>query len=138
MGRKDGGDMHFLKGRTNRATYWVGLAILALMIGAWAYVAHGDAKVSEGVLIFIAVPRLHDIGRSGWFVLGPLVLEIVGVVAAVALLPLETAKVVMGVISLVIFGLMALLGCLPGTRVENRFGPPPAPGLDFKPRARVR
>jgi uncharacterized membrane protein YhaH (DUF805 family) len=86
-------------------------------------------KVQEILLIFLAVPRLHDIGRSGWLALPPLILEVVGVIACVAYLPPESAQVAFGVIALVLAGLMILLGIVPGDPMPNRFGEPPPPGV---------
>lgn len=88
--------------------------------------------VSEFLLILLGVPRLHDIGKSGWLVLWPIGLEIVGLIVALGFLPLDSAMAVMGVVASIIFGLMIWLGCLRGEDAENRFGPPPSSGIGWK------
>jgi uncharacterized membrane protein YhaH (DUF805 family) len=117
--------------RTNRATYWMAVGtVVVLTIGLT--VAFGKPPhVAEVVLIMIGVPRLHDIGKSGWLVLGPLGLELFGAIGALALLPRENAMQAVGLVMLVIFGLMIWLGCIPGQDFENRFGPPPGTGIQW-------
>jgi uncharacterized membrane protein YhaH (DUF805 family) len=84
-------------------------------------------------LVFICAPRLHDIGRSGWWVAAPLALGYVGGLAAALLLPSETAKTVIGSIPPIIPLLFVWLGVMPGDPEANGFGDPPPPGLQFKP-----
>ena len=121
--------MDFLKGRMNRAVYWLCVGTVAVLLLLWTLLAPGTARVHEIVLVILCVPRLHDIGWSGWWVLAPLSLEIGAAVLAFTTLPLETAQPVMGVVVLVIFGLVAWLGTIPGQPHTNRFGEPPRPGL---------
>src|SRR5215204_881364 len=56
----------FLKGRMNRATYWLGLAV-GLAVFALLRIFMKDASINEVVLLILAIPRLHDTGRSGWW-----------------------------------------------------------------------
>jgi len=114
--------------RTNRAIYWLLIGIVGLLYTGVSIIFHAKLSVSEVVLILIAIPRLHDIGRSGWLTLVPITIEIVGMVAALPL-PLETAKTVMGVLVLTIGALMIWVGVIPGQLSSNRFGEPPPPGL---------
>ena len=88
-------------------------------------------SVSEVVLIFICVPRLHDIGLTGWIAGGVFLLEIVTAIAAVAVLGLEAGRVALGLFVITLAGLLILLGALRGQKGSNRFGPPPRPGLRF-------
>ena len=88
-------------------------------------------SVSEVVLIFICVPRLHDIGLTGWIAGGVFLLEIVTAIAAVAVLGLEAGRVALGLFVIALAGLLILLGALRGQKGSNRFGPPPRPGLRF-------
>lgn len=124
--------MAMLQGRMNRAMYWLCVAIIAALYFAMNFVFQKHTPISEVVLIFLCVPRLHDIGRSGWFALIPIALEIGAAVAAFSSLPQETALTVMGIIVLIIGGLIIWLGCIPGDPSTNRFGEAPTPGLEFK------
>lgn len=129
--------MTFLQGRTNRAIYWLSIGIAGLLYAGMSLVFHRQVSVGEAVLIFIGIPRLHDIGRSGWLTLAPIAIEVVGGVAALTLLPHETARTVMGVLVLVIGALMIWVGVIPGQPSSNRFGEPPLPALQGwrKPKA---
>jgi uncharacterized membrane protein YhaH (DUF805 family) len=121
-----------LKGRMNRAGYWLCVAIIAVLYFAMNFVFRTRTPISEVVLIFLCVPRLHDIGRSGWLVLIPLALEVGGAIAAFSSLPPGTGLAVMGVIVLLIAGLIIWLGCVRGDQSANRFGEAPSPGIEFK------
>ena len=119
------------RGRINRATYWLCLVVITAIFAA--IIAFTDKRVPYGeiVLIVLCVPRLHDVGRSGWWVGGVLIAEIVIVVTALASLPEDQALMVVGLFSLFILVGLVVLGALPGQPGPNRFGPPPAPGLSF-------
>lgn len=120
----------FLNTRTNRATYWVTLLILMGLFAAVVYFT-GRRVPGELVLIFVCVPRLHDIGRSGWWVLAIVLGEIVAVVVALTLVPLDQVDVAIGLFVLMLGIVLAVLGFVPGQPGPNRFGEPPAPGLSF-------
>jgi uncharacterized membrane protein YhaH (DUF805 family) len=90
------------------------------------------AAVSEVVLLFLCVPRLHDIGLSGWWFGGALLLEIAVVAASFILLPLAQAPIPIGIFVLVAAVALIWLGTKPGEPGANRFGEPPSPGLSFK------
>lgn len=124
--------MGFLKGRTNRATYWLSLGVIAVLIAIVALVFHTQVKVSEILLVWVCVPRLHDIGRSGWIAVGVFLAEIVVIVgAAFTLKEVESVEILGGVVVLVIAGLLIWLGCIPGDRVSNVYGGQPRPGIGF-------
>ena len=127
--------MKFLQGRTNRAVYWLSLGVLAALLAAIAYFDPGHATISEGVLTILCIPRLHDIGRSGWLLLVPFALELGAVFFSIAFLSFHTAMTVFGLVTLVCLALLVLLGCIPGDAQANRFGEPPAPGLSFRRQA---
>jgi uncharacterized membrane protein YhaH (DUF805 family) len=129
--------MRFLGGRLNRALYWLCLAIIVALLVAVNMLSSQPVHIGEAVLMFICVPRLHDIGRSGWWIAAPLALEVGGAIVAVLYLP-ENIDAVIGLIALVIIGLLIWLGAVPGEATANRFGDPPAPGLQFKPSAPAR
>ena len=127
--------MGFLSGRTNRPTYWLSLGVVVAIIGIGALVFHAQAKVSEIILIMVCVPRLHDIGRSGWVAVGVVLAEIVVLLGAVMLnVDDETFELLAGLTVLVIAGLLIWLGCIPSDKVSNRFGYEPTPGIGFRSR----
>lgn len=120
--------MKFLDYRYNRAVYWLTLALFALLYGVARLVAPGNVKVQEVLLIFACVPRLHDIGRSGWWAVLVLAAEFTAIIAASFLSP-GHIYTVGGVFMLVAAGLMIWLGAVPGQPDANKWGDPPAPGL---------
>jgi uncharacterized membrane protein YhaH (DUF805 family) len=80
----------------------------------------------------VCVPRLHDIGRSGWIAGGVFVAEIVAIILAAVLLDDEDGVMVVGgVVVLIIVGLLIWLGCIPSDRVSNAYGGQPKPGIGF-------
>lgn len=127
--------MGFLSGRTNRPTYWFSLGVVAAIIAIGALVFQVQAKVSEMILVMVCVPRLHDIGRSGWIAVGVVLAEIVVLLGAVMLnVGDETFQILAGVTLLIIVGLLTWLGCIPSDKISNRFGYEPAPGIGFRSR----
>jgi uncharacterized membrane protein YhaH (DUF805 family) len=117
--------------------------------GANGYAAGGAA--SGGVLsglwslailipsIAVAVRRLHDIDRSGWWMVAPLLLAPVAIVAALVRLGAnaDASMAGFGILFLVmglaagIMGIVLLVWfCMHGTRGPNRFGPDPYSAID--------
>ena len=87
-------------------------------------------------MVAIGVPRLHDIGRSGWIVLGVIALEICIVVVAAVVGGDTDAILIGGGIATLVIALLAIwLGCIPGQPHANRWGPPPAPGVNLTGKA---
>ena len=116
-----------LQGRINRATYWAAIAAAAAVL---LLVRLLDSKVTipEYLILIVCVPRLHDIGRTGWWAGGALIGELI-LVAALFSTSADTKLIAGGVYMLLIAGLMIVLGCLPGQSQPNRFGSPPERGL---------
>jgi uncharacterized membrane protein YhaH (DUF805 family) len=91
--------------------------------------------------IAVAVRRLHDTNRRGWWLLGPLVpyvvllfasLGMVGITAGGGATPdtgmMATIGIIAGIcgLAVMILGIVLLVFmCLEGTRGPNRFGPDP-------------
>ena len=121
--------MRVFEGRSNRATYWASLALLVLISAVVAISFKTPPHVGEFILIIIAVPRLHDIGKSAWFVLWPVGLEILSIAAALVTLSSAAILEAMGFVTLIIASLIIWLGCIPGQNFNNRFGEPPASGV---------
>ena len=111
--------------RTNRVTYWVGLGLLLAVTFAFKYLGNKPFAVSEGIVAALCIPRLHDIGKSGWIALGLLALEFV--LLFVSALNLT----VMGIYVLAMSGLIIWLGCIPGDDQANKWGDPPKAGLSI-------
>lgn len=124
--------MTFLKGRTNRAVYWLCIGIILVFSVVARMVLHSQAGATEVVLAFACIPRLHDIGRSGWLVLWGIGLEIVVVLGGVLLLPLQVFALAVDGLVVVILGLLIWLGSIKGDPAANRFGEPPGPGLGVR------
>ena len=109
--------MRVLQGRINRATYWLAVVVTLVLLTLIAILFPTVGPVSEGVLLIACVPRLHDIGRSGWLVVGPLLIDMAG----------WRLGFQISLINLVIW-----LGIVRGDPAPNRFGAPPPPGLQLK------
>jgi uncharacterized membrane protein YhaH (DUF805 family) len=151
------------KGRINRLRWWVTAIVVALIVGiaggvidlAAQHTGHGTLNAETGqfeptglyavaigllyvlnawISYAITTKRLHDRGRSGWW----LVVQIVGIVIAVAALMLGLARpehhhtiayVVAGVfgVASAIIGLWIFIevGFLKGTNGPNSYGPDP-------------
>ena len=83
-------------------------------------------------MMFVCVPRLHDIGRTGWYALG---LWIAEVELEIRLFPyrpppfIEVPTVGTMVLAAVVVGAIVWLGIIPGQPGANKFGPPGPPGL---------
>ena len=123
--------MSAFSGRLNRAGYWLAFGIITLGLVVLQIVGARHAAISEVVLAILCVPRLHDIGRSGWFVLIGIAIEAAGLAIGFAFFPVAQVPAVLGAAMLVIIGLLIWLGTIPGEADANRWGEPPAPGLSF-------
>lgn len=125
--------MKFLKTRMNRSTYWMCLGLVVALALFSAFVLEKKSGyVSEVILALVCVPRMHDIGKSGWVVAGVLFAYLIAVFSLVGALDLDTAQISLGVLNLVITGLLVWLGALPGQSVANAYGEPPQPGISFR------
>jgi Protein of unknown function (DUF805) len=72
----------WLQGRMNRAQYWLCLAAVAAVYAVLLSLpTSGHVSISEVVLASVCIPRLHDIGLSGWVAAGDIAVEIVGAIA---------------------------------------------------------
>ncbi|WP_158277986.1 DUF805 domain-containing protein [Caulobacter endophyticus] len=125
--------MHLLKARLNRASYWVivGVAILATLVSALVFMRPLPAALV--VMLIAAIPRLHDLGRTGWWAGGVFLALMALFFGGQYVLPRQALQNALGVAVLVLPGLLVCLGALPGQKAENAFGSPPPKGLSFKP-----
>jgi uncharacterized membrane protein YhaH (DUF805 family) len=84
------------------------------------------------MMIAIGIPRLHDIGRTGWLVGVAILAEIVVLVGvAVAGASVDTIYVAAGFVFLRISALGIWLGIIPGQAETNKWGDPPGPDIQF-------
>ena len=117
----------------NRATYWSSLGLIVVLMAFFRLPSAIGGGL--GVMFGMSVFRLHDIGRSGKWALLPLVLLVTAIFLPLLLVPPlgAAAATPMALIvltgALVVLGLVAWLGSQPGETNDNRFGPPPKPGV---------
>ena len=122
------------KGRTARGHFMIALLPLALAVLWYAYKGPAIDYASWGVLVLLYpavvlhVRRLHDMGRTGWFMLVPAVLAVVAMGIWAQRISLGTQlDVAVPVVALVVFVGFALWGCIQrGQSGANAFGPPVA------------
>jgi uncharacterized membrane protein YhaH (DUF805 family) len=133
-----------LDGRINRARFWLGTVILAVVSFAATYlivlligVSQGAVALSAAVAFALAYPsyavmakRFQDRGKPGW-------LALIGLVPVYAtnllytfevfdtLDPSPLAQGIDVVISLILLWFLVELGFLKGTQGPNRYGPDP-------------
>ena len=115
-------------GRANREFYWYFLGFTVVLIGAAWALFHGRPYIAAPAAL-LCVPRLHDIGRTGWIALAAF---IAGVLLSDGLTRLFGAgQLTLGVPlaeALLSGGFLAVflvsLGVIPGQPGANRYGPP--------------
>ena len=125
----------FRYGRINRATYWLILAIGAAVYAAIVFYSSKPAAIREFVLAIVAIPRLHDMGKSAWWVAGVFVAELAIIAGAFLALPMDSALLVSFGFELILVALMIWIGVIPGDPNANRFGDAPASGISFRKKA---
>jgi uncharacterized membrane protein YhaH (DUF805 family) len=119
--------MRTLNYRMNRVTY--GALLVALVVAYFVMVNTMKRPPGAEVLVaLIAVPRLHDVGRTGWWLLplflGELVAVAIGWSGGV-----DGILVAGGLYVLFCLVLLVVLGLIPGEGATNRWGEPPLSGL---------
>ena len=112
-----------LRGRANRKEYWLFVAILFAVGMAMSYVVPAASTVGSGVVAYAQIRRLHDVGRSGWWVAAILAAQIALTVGLYLAFGSEDAMYVAAAVLTLIP--IIWIGALPGTPGENRFGPAP-------------
>lgn len=128
------GAMKFLSFRYNRATYFVFLvafvAILVMLINVMEKPPRG---VGEFILIMLAVPRLHDLGRSGWWVAVPILVEFAMLWSWIARgLTADAMLIEAGLLNIAILSAMIVLGLIRGQDEPNQWGDPPPAGINWR------
>lgn len=122
-----------LKFRYNRASYFTFLAILVGGFILLISVMDEPPRLhGELILILLAVPRLHDIGESGWWVTVPIAIEIATVVLFVRSgMSLEGMKIATGLLAIFFLFAMVVLGLIPGQKRPNPWGDVPPAGINW-------
>ena len=120
--------MHRYNYRMNRATFGVLLAAFVAVYTVLVLAMTKPPALAEVIVAFIAIPRLHDIGRTGWWLLTLLAGEILAVAIG---WPggVEGIQIAAGLYVLLALILLVILGLVPGEAETNRWGAPPAPGV---------
>lgn len=125
--------MRLFKGRMNRATYWSCLVLMVVLIALFRLPSAIGSGL--GMMFGMSVFRLHDIGRSGKWALPPLILVVTAIflplllVATLGAAAATPMALIVLTSALVVLGSIAWLGSRPGEPNDNRFGPPPKPGV---------
>ncbi|MDE2184573.1 MAG: DUF805 domain-containing protein [Alphaproteobacteria bacterium] len=117
----------------NRATYWLCVGLFVALVVALNFLGPKARIPGEVILVFVCVPRLHDIGLSGWYFLIGIAVEILGLAVGFTLFPADQALIGIGIAAFLIALLLLWLGVRPGEVGPNAWGDPPGPGLQFKP-----
>ena len=122
--------MRLFNYRMNRATFAL---LLTALVFAYVVMVNTMERVpgAEALVALIAIPRLHDIGRSGWWLLT----LFAGEIAAVAIgWQGGTEGILIAGGLYVLFALLVLivLAAIPGEREPNRWGDPPPGGINFQ------
>lgn len=124
--------MRAIDWRMNRTTYWLNFAAVVAIFVAIVSFTSKPPGILELAMVLLCVPRLHDVGLSGWYVLFGFGIEIAGLVLAFVYLPLDEVMVAAGGIVVVLMALMIWLGCIKGQAEANAWGDPPGRGYHFK------
>ena len=127
-----------IEGRTSRSEVWwfclfaTLCSIVATFIGLVAFGTDLDENgtISLGITVAILVPvitaavrRVHHTDRTGYYILAPLFISIVGMMMAG--LPVDRGAMAFAALGLVVFGLLVQIYwlILKSNLNENRFGP---------------
>jgi uncharacterized membrane protein YhaH (DUF805 family) len=121
---KPAGLFWWISGRAGRREYWASVGCVFAVGLALEYFPGGPKLESalSVMLMFLQIRRVHDFDRSGWWAVAATFATLpVGFVLA-TFTPLAVA--VIGTMALAV-ALMILIGAVPGSLGDNRFGPPP-------------
>ena len=130
-----------VRGRAMRSEYWW-FALFYLIVGMVAYILNIVVPIVGPIiyavislLLFIfsftaGVRRLHDLNRSGWWLVSPYVLALLAVAAMLfSLLSASTVMMSIGAFlcfaSAAAFLVLFIMMMFKGTRGPNRFGEDP-------------
>ncbi len=134
------------QGRSSRGAYWwwvLASVIISIVLRMFDAAIFGGAELLGGLFslaillpsISLSVRRLHDIGRSGWWLLilvVPFIVYLVSLVATIVaaggvgdptLFGPGALNIVLGLVVLASLIVLIVWACLPGQRTANAYGP---------------
>ena len=141
----------FSWGRSGQKEYWIWIGVIVLAMAVITIILPNDSGLSRifGIAWIIAwIRRLHDVGKSGWVVLGPMALQFALVLVPIFALGGNFARaltgdeaalsdeatpnalyaaLVIGTVLLIQIGFSVWLGIKPGDSGPNKYGPSPIP-----------
>ena len=117
--------------RINRPTYGVLLLGFVMLYALLVYTMARPPGAEAGAILLL-VPRLHDIGRSGWWAGILIIAEIVVIGIGMAAGDAEGIAIAGGIFVMVALIALVVIAFIPGQSRPNRWGDPPPPGISFK------
>ena len=114
--------------RISRATFGLLLGLLITFNVTAAYLGAG-ISAPWFVLALFCIWRLHDLGRSGKWVLLVLALQVLGMMIAFSLVPRHQMLTTLYFADVLVLPLLVWLGSTPGEPVSNGWGGPPPSGI---------
>ena len=117
--------------RINRPTYGV-LLVGYLLLYALIFNLVARPPGAEFGAVVLLIPRLHDLGRSGWWAGILIVAEIVVIGIGLAAGDAQGIIIAGGLFVMLAVVAMVVIAFVPGQLRRNRWGEPPPPGFNFK------
>lgn len=114
-----------INGRLGRRRYWGWLGAIVLASLALAALLKAPTGLfATWLWLWIAAPRLHDVGRSGWWVVG-VIAFIAAAIGAASMVGELMVPPMTYLAMLLQFAVVLWLGIAEGESCANRFGPAP-------------
>ncbi|SRR5258706_11685089 len=122
--RPDRDDRASLGRRLNRMDFWAGVALYGTLAAVLSPMLGGKSLTPcVGLFCLLALGRLHDIGRRGWWVVllpTTFILSFVFLQRNPLALGIDISLMALATLIFTIY-----VGATPGQIESNRFGPPP-------------
>ena len=122
------------QGRITRAPFWFGIMVIIIASLALRLIPGPIGRLVSLVLLWpqicVNAKRLHDMGRTGWWLVAPILIGVAGLAIAFVMgsgggIPPQPAIAPLAVVALVSLGFLLWLGLTPGQAGANRFGEAP-------------
>ena len=110
------------RGRSRRAEYWIYVALQTVLSMLLSKAAPIVGIVMFAVYLLVQVRRLHDFGRSAWWVVG---VTLAGFAVMIPLVVLGELNLALGAAVVLTVVPTIWIGVVRGDAGDNRFGPPP-------------
>jgi uncharacterized membrane protein YhaH (DUF805 family) len=117
------GPFWWLGGRAGRREYAVSVALLFVVGFVLSYAARLVGDGLAIVLLFAQIRRVHDFGRSAWWAVGAYLAPLVLALPVMMMTGQEDAALAVGYLATLVQ--IVVIGVIPGSPGDNRFGPPP-------------